>query len=433
MTAVPADTLPLKVSAGLDLLEGVVVLDLTSSVAGPYAGQLLGDLGADVIKIERPGAGDDCRAWGPPFMGGESLWYLSVNRNKRAVTLDSAEPRGHAVLLQMVAKADIVLVNVVGRVQRKLGIDHATLSAANPGLIHVSITGFGLDGERADQPCYDLIAEGFSGVMDMTGEPDGPPQKIGTPAADLLAGEDAALAAVAALVRKLRTGKGAAIDVALVESMSRFMAPRLLPHLGSGETMRRSGGRDSVIAIYQAFDTADQPLTLGIGNDGIWRRFWAALGSPEMADNPAHASNALRRQHRREIVAQIAERLRQRPRDEWLALFAETRIPRAQSTGSTRSVPTPRCVGGASSMRSSVMAGESRRSAWASRSTAPAKPATAPRRAWAPITTRCSAAGWVSSKTNWRCLRAPGSSEGNARWNSPRSTMPRTARSGPSP
>ena len=141
MTAVPADTLPLKVSAGLDLLEGVAVLDLTSSVAGPYAGQLLGDLGADVIKIERPGAGDDCRAWGPPFMGGESLWYLSVNRNKRAVTLDSAEPRGHAVLLQMVVKADIVLVNVVGRVQRKLGIDHVTLSAANPGLIHVSITG----------------------------------------------------------------------------------------------------------------------------------------------------------------------------------------------------------------------------------------------------------------------------------------------------
>jgi crotonobetainyl-CoA:carnitine CoA-transferase CaiB-like acyl-CoA transferase len=192
---IPADGLPLKSNAGLDLLEGVVVLDLTGSVAGPYAGQLLGDLGATVIQVERPGAGDDCRAWGPPFLGGESLWYLSVNRNKLAVTLNITDPSGHATLLKMVEKADIVLVNVTGRVQRKLAIDHAALSAANPALIHVSITGFGLAGERAEMPCYDLIAEGYSGVMDMTGEPDGPPQKVGTPAADLLAGEDAALAA----------------------------------------------------------------------------------------------------------------------------------------------------------------------------------------------------------------------------------------------
>ena len=325
--ALPAECLPLKHAPGLDLLDGVVVLDLTGSVAGPYAGQLLGDLGATVIKIERPGAGDDCRAWGPPFLAGESLWYLSVNRNKLAVTLDISEPQGHATLLKMVAKADIVLVNVVARVQRKLGIDHAALSATNPAIIHVSITGFGLTGERADLPCYDLIAEGYSGVMDMTGEPDAPPQKIGTPAADLLAGEDAALAAVAALVRRQRAGKGAAIDVSLVESMTRFMAPRLLPQLGSGEAMTRSGGRDSVIAIYQAFETADLPLTLGIGNDGIWRRFWAALGDPGFAENPEYASNMQRRQHRAVIVASIAKRLVERPRDAWLALFVEARVP----------------------------------------------------------------------------------------------------------
>lgn len=324
---IPADSLPSKHTSGLDLLEGIVVIDLTGSVAGPYAGQLLGDLGATVIKVERPGAGDDCRAWGPPFLGGESLWYLSVNRNKLAVTLNITDRSGHATLLKMVEKADIVLVNVTGRVQRKLAIDHAALSAANPALIHVSITGFGLAGERAEMPCYDLIAEGYSGVMDMTGEPDGPPQKVGTPAADLLAGEDAALAALAAMVRRQRTGKGAAIDISLVESMTRFMAPRLMPHLGSGEPVRRSAGRDSVIAIYQPFETADLPLTLGLGNDGIWQRFWGALGDAEFAKNPDYATNALRRQHRAEIINVIAGRLVERPRDEWLALFTTARVP----------------------------------------------------------------------------------------------------------
>ena len=323
----PARSLPLKEEPGLDLLDGVVVLDLTTSVAGPYAGQLLGDLGATVIKIERPGSGDDCRAWGPPFLDGESLWFVSVNRNKQSVTLDMAAHAGHQLLLRMVAKADIVLVNVVARVQRKLGIDHPTLAAVKRDLIHVSITGFGLDGERADLPCYDLIAEGYSGVMDMTGAPDGPPQKVGTPAADLLAGEDAALAAIAALVRKQRTGQGAAIDIALIESMTRFMAPRLVPYLGSGETMRRSGGSDSVIAIYQVFETADEPLTLGLGNDGIWRRFWSALGSPEKAEEPTHSSNAGRRSDRARIVEDIAARLKARGRDEWLGIFQAARVP----------------------------------------------------------------------------------------------------------
>ena len=323
----PARSLPLKEGPGLDLLDGVVVLDLTTSVAGPYAGQLLGDLGATVIKIERPGAGDDCRAWGPPFLDGESLWFVSVNRNKQSVTLNTASAAGRQMLLRMVAKTDVVLVNVVARVQRKLGIDHATLAAVKRDLIHVSITGFGLDGDRADLPCYDLIAEGYSGVMDMTGALDGAPQKVGTPAADLLAGEDAALAAVAAIVRKQRTGQGAAVDIALVESMTRFMAPRLVPYLGSGDVMRRSGGTDSVIAIYQVFETADDPITLGLGNDGIWRRFWAAVGAPERAEEPTHASNAARRTDRARIVKDIAARLKARGRDEWLAIFQAARVP----------------------------------------------------------------------------------------------------------
>jgi crotonobetainyl-CoA:carnitine CoA-transferase CaiB-like acyl-CoA transferase len=215
----------------------------------------------------------------------------------------------------------------VARAQRKLGLDAATLRALNPRLIHVSLTGFGLQGSRADLPCYDLIAEGYSGVMDLTGEPDGPPQKVGAPAADMLAGHDAAMAAVAALLRRERSGQGCDIDVAMVESMTRFMAPRLLPYLGSGEVNRRSGGRDSVIAIYQVFDTADGPMTLGLGNDAIWKRFWEAVGQPAMAARPEYGSNLQRRAGRPQIVEEIAAILRTKPRAHWLDLFAKARVP----------------------------------------------------------------------------------------------------------
>ncbi|MBP2229957.1 crotonobetainyl-CoA:carnitine CoA-transferase CaiB-like acyl-CoA transferase [Azospirillum agricola] len=324
----PMDTLPdAPDAAPFGMLAGVRVLDLTTSVAGPYASQLLGDFGADVIKVERPGHGDDARAWGPPFLNGESLWFLSVNRNKRSLTLDYTRPEGRAILFDLARHADVVVVNMVQRTQDKLGISYETLSAVKPELIVASITGFGLKGKRADLPCYDLIAEGYSGVMDLTGEPDTPPQKVGTPAADMLAGQDAALAVCAALLERARTGRGRKIDVSLVESMTRFMTPRVATYLGSGELPRRSGGRDSVIAVYQVFDTADRPMTVGLGNDGIWRRFCTALGQPDWAAEPRYGSNAHRREARPEIVAGIQERLRARPRAEWLALLAEAKVP----------------------------------------------------------------------------------------------------------
>lgn len=312
---------------GFDLLEGVRVLDLTTSVAGPFATLLLGDLGCEIVKVEHPTAGDDARAWGPPFLDGESLWFLSVNRNKNSLALDYAADEGRAVLRELVLKSDVVVVNRPPRSTAKLGIDAATLTALKPDLIYVSITGFGLTGERADLACYDLIAEGYSGVMDVTGEADGPPQKIGTPAADMLAGSDAALATVAALYARTRTGRGRVIDVALVESMTRFLTCRITPYLGSGEIPRRSGAKDSVIAIYQAFDTADEPLTLGLGTDAIWKRFWEAVGDPAYGADPVFSSNAKRRAARAAIVEKIQELLRRKPRAEWLALFGQARIP----------------------------------------------------------------------------------------------------------
>jgi crotonobetainyl-CoA:carnitine CoA-transferase CaiB-like acyl-CoA transferase len=312
---------------GFGFLSGSRVLDLSTSVAGPYAGMLLGDLGAEVIKIERPKTGDDARAWGPPFIEGESLWYISINRNKRSVTLDIASPAARGVLEALIRASDVVLLNQSARVQKKLGVDAATCRALRSDLVHVSITGFGLEGERAEWPCYDLIAEGYSGIMDITGEADGPAQKIGAPAADMLAGQDAAFAAVGALFERTRTGKGRTIDVALVDSMTRFLSCRMASYLGARELPRRSGGKDSVIAIYQTFETADLPLTLGLGNDAIWKRFWKALGRPETGEQACYDSNSKRRERRGEIVSLIQSILRGQPRDHWLDLFTRNRVP----------------------------------------------------------------------------------------------------------
>ena len=323
----PLDTLPAPASPSAPLLGGVTVIDLTTSIAGPYATMLLADMGARVIKIERPGNGDDCRAWGPPWYDGESLWFLSVNRNKESVTLDYSGDAGRKVLYDLVKKADVVIVNLVARVQQKLGIDYAALKTIKPDLVFVSVTGFGLSGARRDFPCYDLIAEGYSAVMDLTGEADSPPQKVGTPAADLISGMDAAMATLAALFERAKSGKGHHIDIAMVDSMTRFMSPRIVPYLGTGDVPRRTGAKDSVIAVYQAFETQDKPLTLGLGNDAIWKRFWHAVGQPEKGEDARHASNADRRAARAEIVADIQRILHTRPRDEWLRLFMQAKVP----------------------------------------------------------------------------------------------------------
>ncbi len=309
------------------LLEGVRVLDLTNSIAGPYATLLLGDLGADVVKVERPGAGDDTRSWGPPFLDGESLWYLSANRNKSSIALDLGAPESRGTLEGLLRAADVVVVNLRPEVQQRLRVDARAVQQLRPDTVHCSITGFGLSGRRRNDACYDLIAEGHSGVMDLTGDPDGAPQKVGTPAADLLAGMDAAFGIVAALLDRDRRGRGHVLDVSLTESMTRFLGPRLVTYLGSGELPRRSGGRDSVIAVYQVFDAADRPLTLALGNDRIFARFCAAVERDDWADDPRYRDNRGRREHRDELVAEIQRLIARRPRAHWLALFGEREIP----------------------------------------------------------------------------------------------------------
>ena len=329
----PLHGLPVvKPAGGLTLLGGIRVVDLTTSIAGPYASMLLADFGAEVIKVERP-EGDDARGWGPPFLDGESLWFAAVNRNKKSVVLDLNGEEGRAALRRLVASADVFITNQPPSVQKKLGLDRDAIRAIREDIVFTSITGFGLDGARSDLTCYDLIAEGYSGIMDLTGAAGGPAQKIGAPAADMLAGQDAAMATMAALYERAQSGVGRRVDVSLVESMTRFLSCRLVSYLGSGEIPTRSGGTDSVIAIYQAFETADEPLTLGLGNDAIWRRFWDAVGDPDYAARPEFSSNARRRQHRAAIVERIQAILKTEPRDRWLALFAEKRVPAGPING----------------------------------------------------------------------------------------------------
>ena len=323
----PCDRLPVvQAGLGFDFLSGVRVVDLTTSVAGPYATMLLSDFGAEVIKVERL-EGDDARAWGPPFLNGQGLWFASVNRNKKSVVIDLGSDQGRAALMALIRSADVFVTNQPPDVQRKLGLDYDSLRQVRADLLFVSITGFGLTGARAELTCYDLIAEGYSGIMDITGSADSAPQKIGAPAADMLAGQDAATATLAALFDRQKTGKGRKIDISLVESMTRFLSCRIASYLGSGEVPARSGGTDSVIAIYQSFETADKPLTLGLGSNAIWSRFWAAVDDPDQGRRPRFATNADRREHRTEIVAHIQQILRTRSRQAWLDLFAAARVP----------------------------------------------------------------------------------------------------------
>ena len=324
----PMNDLPaVKPGHGVDLLGGVLVIDMTTSIAGPYATMLLADFGARVVKIERPSGGDDSRGWGPPFLGDQSLWFLSVNRNKESVALDIASPEGYAVLLELIEHADVVVTNQPPHVQAKLKTDFQTLKAVKNDLVFASITGFGLTGSRANGVCYDLIAEGYSGVMDLTGGPDCEPQKLAVPAADMLAGQDAAMAVMAALVERGRGRRQRLIDISLVESMTRFLSCRIVPYLGSGEVPRRAAGKNSPIAIYQAFETTDEPITLGLGTDAIWHRFWKAVGRPEYGLSETYATNTGRRAGRDAIITEIQAVLRRRSRKYWLRVFADNRVP----------------------------------------------------------------------------------------------------------
>lgn len=308
-------------------LSGFKVVDITTSYAGPAATMYMGDMGADVIKIERPGSGDDARSWGPPFVGPTSAWFLSVNRNKRSICVDLGTDAGFDVLHRLLAGADVFVENLNPAKLAQKGLDPETLTARYPGLVYCALSGFGLDGPDRSAPGYDLVAQARSGLMSVTGAKGGTPQRVSTALSDNVAGMLAAFAVSAALVQKVRTGRGEVIDVSLLEADLALMAPRIAAYLAGEPEPRPSGGTDSVLAVYQAFDTADEAVVLAVGNDEMWRRCCGALGLEELADDPRFATNAGRRANRAELIEMIATKMRTATAEEWLARFAKVKVP----------------------------------------------------------------------------------------------------------
>lgn len=308
-------------------LDGIRILDLSRVLAGPWATQLLGDYGADVVKIERPETGDDTRQWGPPWLGRESAYFLATNRNKRSVTIDLASDEGKALVRSLADEADILVENFRVGALRRLDLDPEDLRKRNPGLIVCSISAFGQSGSRAQEPGYDAMIQASAGLMSITGPEDGGPQKVGVAIADIMAGMYAANAILAALHARKRSGKGQHIDVPLYDSQVAWLANQAMNYLVSGIAPGRMGTAHPNLVPYQSFTTSDGNLMLAVGNERQFARCMACIGCDGLEDDPRFASNAARIAHRGELVAIIGERLRHETTAYWLKKLAEHGVP----------------------------------------------------------------------------------------------------------
>ena len=296
-------------------------------LAGPYATQILGDLGAEVWKVERPGTGDETRAWGPPFVDGESAYFLSVNRNKKSVVLDFETGPDRDAARRAALAADVVVENFLPGELARLGLDLAAWRREKPALVTCSITGFGQSGPYAALPGYDAVLQGFTGLMSITGEASGPPVKVGVAVVDVLSGVHAAAAILGALVGVFRGRGGAAIDIALFEVGVASLVNVAQSALATGQPARRHGNAHPTIVPYQTFETADGPIVVAVGNDAQWQRLCTALGPPDLAAREAWAKNPERVLHRAEVIAELKGRLAARPRAEWLERLRVARVP----------------------------------------------------------------------------------------------------------
>ncbi|GKT20517.1 CaiB/BaiF CoA-transferase family protein [Acidovorax sp. SUPP3334] len=329
-------TAPSQAPAGA--LAGIRVLDLSRVLAGPWCTQVLADLGADVVKVERPGVGDDTRHWGPPFLKddagndtAQAAYFTACNRNKRSVTIDMATPEGQALIRQMAEQADVVVENFkVGGLQQ-YGLDHASLRALNPRLIYCSVTGFGQDGPYAERAGYDLMIQAMTGLMSITGRADGEPGagplRVGVAVIDLFTGLYASNAILAALHVRQRTGEGQHIDMALLDVGMAVLANQASGFLATGQAPTRQGNTHPSLVPYQDFPTADGAVLLAIGNDGQFARFCAAAGCAEWAQDARYATNTLRVQHRAELIPAMQAVTRTRTTAEWIALLQDKAVP----------------------------------------------------------------------------------------------------------
>ncbi|MFT4257895.1 MAG: CaiB/BaiF CoA-transferase family protein [Pseudoxanthomonas sp.] len=322
----------------MNLLDGVRVLDLSRILAGPWATQVLADFGADVIKIERPGAGDDTRGWGPPYLKdadgndtGESAYYLCANRGKRSLAIDFTTAHGQALIRQLAARCDVLVENYKVGGLKKYGLDFASLRAINPKLVYCSITGYGQDGPYAQRAGYDAAIQAIGGLMSVTGESDGQPgagpQKVGVAATDLMTGMYAATAIIAALRHAEHTGEGQHIDLALLDTQVAWLANQASNWLVGGAVPQRQGTAHPSIVPYQVMPSSDGYFMLAVGNDAQFARFCEVIGEPQLARDPRYASNAARVSHRAELVPYLQQCLRTKPAAHWLAELEKVMVP----------------------------------------------------------------------------------------------------------
>jgi glutaryl-CoA transferase len=308
-------------------LDGIRVLDLTRVLAGPYCTMFLGDLGAEVVKVEQPGVGDDTRGWGPPFTGGESAYFLCVNRNKKSVTIDLKSKEGVALLRRLAARADVLIENFRPETMDRLGLGEKDLRATNPSLIYASLSGFGADGPMSDAPGYDLIVQAWGGLMSITGPADGEPSKVGVAIIDLVAGLMLGKSIAAALFAREKLGVGQKIDTSLLEAEVACLINVGSNYLVEGNIPRRWGNAHPSIVPYQSFKTADGYLVIGVASEGIWRRFCQAIGRAEWADDSRFEKNSNRVENRGVLIAAISEIFLDRETDAWLKLLNQAEVP----------------------------------------------------------------------------------------------------------
>lgn len=328
----------MSTNAPRSALTGIKVLDLSRVLAGPWCTQMLADLGADVVKVERPVVGDDTRHWGPPFLrndAGETTqqasYYTSCNRNKRSITIDMAKPEGQKLIRQMAAEADVLVENFKVGGLKQYGLDYESLKAVNPRLIYCSVTGFGQDGPYAERAGYDLMVQAMSGLMSITGhadgEPGGGPLRVGVAVIDIFTGLYAANAIQAALISRCTTGEGQHIDMALLDVSMAILANQASGFLASGKAPTRAGNLHPSLAPYQDFPSADGNVLLAIGNDGQFARFCAAAGHPEWSADVRFATNTKRVQHRTALLDLMRPLMKTRTTTEWVALLEDKAVP----------------------------------------------------------------------------------------------------------
>ena len=314
-------------------LSGIRVLELARILAGPWIGQTLADLGADVVKVERPGAGDDTRTWGPPFVaaadGGDlsAAYFHACNRGKRSIAVDFETPDGQAIIRKLASHADVLIENFKVGGLKKYGLDYESLKAVNPRLVYCSVTGFGQNGPYAERAGYDFMIQAMGGIMDLTGAPDGEPQKIGVAFADIFTGVYGVIGIQAALRQRDLTGDGAHVDMALLDTQVSVLANQALNYLVSGNAPRRLGNAHPNIVPYQVFPVADGHVVVAVGNDGQFRKFCQVLGEPMLADNPDYATNPLRVKHRAPLCARLADLTVKFTRDALLSGLEKASVP----------------------------------------------------------------------------------------------------------